>query len=145
MEEEYADIYYVDSRNAVVRDHTRRPSSGWRPRAQPAPMPPTRTVYVPQAPGGFASQVQQPLIYSQPISATGTAAMLLGKLTAGQIIEMVAQVFAALQSLPGAPVATQKLETDVANMVLYQGALASHAKRDEQVRTLGGIVAKLVG
>ena len=37
------------------------------------------------------------------------------------------------------------LETDVANLVLYQGALASHAKRDEQVRTLGGLVAKLVG
>ena len=58
---------------------------------------------------------------------------------------MVAQVFAALQSLPAAPVATGDVETDVGNLILYQGALAQHAKRDEQVRTLGSLVAKLVG
>jgi hypothetical protein len=74
-----------------------------------------------------------------------SAASLLGKLTTGQIVEMVAQVFAALQSLPGAPVATRDVATDVSNMILYQDALAQHAKRDEQVRTLGGLVARLVG
>ena len=87
---------------------------------------------------------QQPqVIYAAP-PASGAAA-LLGRLTTGQIIEMVAQVFAAVQSLPGSPVSTRDLETDVANLILYQGALASHAKRDEQVRTLGSLVAKLVG
>jgi hypothetical protein len=42
-------------------------------------------------------------------------------------------------------VATRDVGTDVGNLILYQSALASHAKRDEQVRTLGGLVARLVG
>lgn len=154
MEEDYADIYYVDSRNAVTRDH--RPQQGqprlpWvRPR--PTSLPPTRTVYVPPAqtaiPAGYAQPIgyaPQPMIYAGPYPGQSTAATLLGKLTTGQIVEMVAQMFAALQSLPAAPVATREVETDVANMVIYQSALASHAKRDEQVRTLGGLVARLVG
>ena len=73
------------------------------------------------------------------------AQSLFGKLTTGQVIEMVAQIFAALQGLPGAPVATKDTSTDVGNLILYQNALAQHAKRDEQVRTLGGLIAKLVG
>ena len=135
--EEYADIYYVDSRNA--RDH--RP--GNRPQWQPSGSrgPAQTTVYVPQ---------RQPVVYTQPYAPAMTpmqssAAMLLGKLTTGEIINMVAQVFGALQSLPNAPVATRETNTDVANLILYQSALASHAKRDEQVRTLGALVAKLVG
>jgi hypothetical protein len=152
MDEEYADIYYVDTRNAT-RDHRAqqgRPSVPWvRPRT---PVTPTRTVYVPPAQQGFAQPVYHQPIY-QPQSQvfypgqqpmTGAAA-LFGRLTTGQIIEMIAQGFAAMQSLPGAPVATRDLETDIANMVLYQSALAGHAKKDEQYRTLGGLVAKLVG
>ena len=74
-----------------------------------------------------------------------SAASLFGKLTTGQIVEMVSQIFAALQTLPNAPVSTREVETDVANLILYQNALAQHAKRDEQVRTLGSLVSKLVG
>jgi len=137
--DDYADIYYVDSRNAPPRDwrHDRHPAH------RPAWFPgrPTRTVYV--QPETRPMYQPSPQIYQGP--QQGTAAMLFGRLTTGQIVEMVAQVFAALQSLPGAPVATRDLETDVANLILYQSALASHAKRDEQVRTLGGLVAKLVG
>jgi len=135
--EDYADIVYVDSRNAPPRHydhrHDRRPS--WfpgRPVHTQYVRPETRPMYQPA-----------PLIYQGPPQST--AATLFGRLTTGQIVEMVAQVFAALQSLPGAPVSTRDLETDVANLILYQGALASHAKRDEQVRTLGSLVAKLVG
>jgi hypothetical protein len=47
--------------------------------------------------------------------------------------------------LPAAPVSTTDTATDVQNLMLYQGALASYAKRDEQVRTLGSLVTKLVG
>jgi hypothetical protein len=156
MDEEYADIYYVDTRNAT-RDHRtqqsgRSPLPWVRPRQ---PVTPTRTVYVPPAPQqAFAQpmyqqpafQPAQPMIWSGPMSQPMSgAAALFGRLTTGQLIEMIAQGFAALQSLPGAPVSTRDLETDVANLVLYQGALASHAKRDEQVRTLGSLVSKLVG
>jgi hypothetical protein len=106
-------------------------------------------VYVPPAPQAiahapiYAQPAMPQVIYASP-QPTGAAA-LLGRMSTGQLIEMVAQVFAAVQSLPNAPVATRDLETDIANLILYQGAIASHAKRDEQVRTLGSLVAKLVG
>ena len=152
--EEYADIYYVDeNRNATTRDHRsdNRPNTPWRPQ-------PSRTVYV-APPVRHQAPVAAPMIYPQQqfIAAQpqlmyqpgfppqSTAAALFGKLTTGQIVEMVAQAFAALQSLPGAPVATRETSTDIANLILFQNALAQHAKRDEQVRTLGSLVAKLVG
>ena len=34
---------------------------------------------------------------------------------------------------------------DVGNLMLYQAAVTQYAKRDEQVRTLGNLVTKLVG
>jgi hypothetical protein len=130
--DEYADIYYVDeNRNATRVDH-RGPFGSMIPR--PAAAQPVRTVYLPSRPVPSFAAAPQP-----------TAATLLGKLTTGQVVEMVAQIFAALQSLPAAPVATKDPSTDVANLILFQNALAQHAKRDEQVRTLGSLVAKLVG
>ena len=64
-------------------------------------------------------------------------------MSTGKLVEAGAQVLAAIQPLPAAPVATMKLETDLANMVLYQKALAEHAKRDEQLRTVGSLASKL--
>lgn len=144
MDEEYADIYYVDTRNAESRDH-RTGSQGtnvpWRP-AQPV-----RTVYVPpgRQPVMYGQPVYgQPLIYSPP-QQQSFAASFFGKLTVGQVVDMVAQLFAALQPLPAAPNATEKADTDAGNLILYQSALAQHAKRDEQIRTLGSLVGKVVG
>ncbi|MEJ7598486.1 MAG: hypothetical protein WKG01_11300 [Kofleriaceae bacterium] len=149
--EEYADIYYVDSRNAVIRDH--RPGSSrpmpWTGGSRPVPA--SRPVYVPPAQSGWAPATPAAPTYGQPQviwagpPAHSTAASILGKLTTGQIVDMIAQVWAALQSLPAAPVGTGEASTDVGNLILYQGALAQHAKRDEQVRTLGSLVARLVG
>ncbi|HWO21284.1 MAG TPA: hypothetical protein VNO30_21100 [Kofleriaceae bacterium] len=152
--EEYADIYYVDARNAT-RDH--RP--GNRPVAWAQPrLPATQTVYasptrppVYNQPAPVYNQTAYPgAVYAQapqvmyPVPQSPLTA-LLGRLTPGQLIEMAAQIFAALQSLPAAPVATQDTSTDVSNLVTYQSALAQHAKRDEQVRTLGSLVARLLG
>ena len=142
--DEYADIYYVDTRNADSRDH-RRPgtatssSSGpWRAIAPP----PSRTIVVPQS----AQVAQAPIVYAQPLpqqqSPFGT---LFGKLTAGQAIEIVTQLFASLQPLPAAPVPTRNSDTDSGNLILFQDALAKHAKRDEQVRMVGSLVARLMG
>lgn len=155
--DEYADIYYVDDNRNASRDHRTQgsgPASIFRPplaHGQPA-----RTVYVQPRP--VATQPAAPMIYPQQqfyaqpqlmyppgFPPQSTAAALFGKLTTGQIVEMIAQGFAALQTLPGAPVATRETSTDVANLILFQNALAQHAKRDEQVRTLGSLVAKLVG
>ncbi len=163
--DEYADIYYVDeNRNATVRDHRHQPQATGLPGFL-RPRQPTRTVYVDRPPVRHeVAPVASPMIYPQQqfIAAhqpqlmypqgfppgfpqQSTAAALFGKLTTGQIVDMVAQAFAALQTLPGAPVATRETSTDVANLILFQNALAQHAKRDEQVRTLGSLVAKLVG
>ena len=82
--------------------------------------------------------------YMTPPQGT-LASNLFGKITGGQLVDLVAQIFAALMPLPAAPVATEVVGTDVGNLILYQNALASYAKRDEQVRTLGNLVTKLLG
>ena len=138
MNDEYADIYYVDTRNGRdLRPEGASPAGGGRQ----VPAPQSRTVVMQQVPANTVAYAPQ-VTYAQP---QGRISGLLGNLTTGQVVEMVAQVFAALQGLPAAPVATKDVAIDVGNMVLYQGALASHAKRDEQLRTLGALVAKLVG
>lgn len=132
--DDYAEVYYVDTRNADNRDH-RRPGT-----ARPAAPPPSRTVLVP------TQSAQPQIIYAQPLPPQQSAvASLFGKLTSGQVIEMVAQLFAALQPLPAAPVPTRSGDTDSGNLILFQDALAKHAKRDEQVRMLGSLVARLIG
>jgi hypothetical protein len=137
--DETADIYYVDTRNADSRDH-RTQGGGSRPAWNPAP--PSRTVYVPPRPMAPYQTAPQ-VIYAQP--AQPALATFFGKLTTGQVIELVAGLFAMLQPLPAAPVATRDASTDIGNLILYQGAIAQHAKRDEQVRTLGGLVGKVLG
>jgi hypothetical protein len=136
-----SDIYFVDTRNAT-NDHRTGGSgpvvqSGWRPAAGR----PVQTIYGP--PARVYAPAQPQIIYAQPPQTA--AATLLGKVTAGQLVDLVAQIFAALMPLPAAPVSTADIGTDVGNLILYQGALAQYAKRDEQVRTLGNLVTKLVG
>jgi hypothetical protein len=70
---------------------------------------------------------------------------LLGGVNIGQVIDLVGQGFAALKALPAAPAATGDVATNVANLTLYQRALAEHGKLDEQIRTGVHIVAKLLG
>jgi hypothetical protein len=154
MEEEN-DIYYVDGRNADIRS-----VMGWpRPTSTPQrvgarPVTSTRTVYVNPAGGirGPVTAYGQPYVQPNMIYPQGAAfgaglgvGSLFGNLTTGQVIDMVAQIFAVLQPLPTAPVATADAPTDIGNSILYQTALAEYAKRDEQVRTIGNLVAKLVG
>ncbi len=67
-----------------------------------------------------------------------------GNLTASEAVEAVSQVIAMLQPLPVAPLATGRSEDDIANLTLYSAALALHAKRDEQLRTLGSLLSKLM-
>ena len=46
--------------------------------------------------------------------------------------------------MPAAPTAQGHAGTDLENLVIYQGALANHAKRDEQLRTLGELLGKVL-
>ncbi len=151
--DEFADIYYVDSRNA--RQHPSQ-AAGWRPSSSGGPAnSPSRTVIVnpspapgypaapyvrPMAPGVYAGTYPGYPTYPGQSALAG----LFGAMPVGQILEMVAVAFAALTPLPVAPNSTRDTNTDVGNLILYQAALAQHAKRDEQVRTIGNLVAKLV-
>src|SRR5262245_9546570 len=102
--DDYADIYYVDTRNADNRHGTPVQSGTGGPRVQ---VQPARTVYV-QQPGGQRPQAfqGQPMIIQTQVPPTGLGT-LFGRLTTGQVIDMVAQLFAMLQPLPAAPVATK--------------------------------------
>ena len=157
---DYADVYYVDGRNADFRtgQHGNWANIG-RPMVQaPSVAHPVRTLitqpaypygqgpitYGPQGPGYWGPHGWVPQAvpgYWGPQSGTS----VFGQMSTGALIDMVAQIFAALMPLPAAPVATSDAATDVGNLILYQGSLASYTKRDEQVRTLGNLVQKLVG
>lgn len=157
--EEY-DYYFVDDTRNAVRDHRAHGgtvAAGYRP---PMAGRPSRTLIVrPPAPAGdyrpaaYGPQPAapvlyappQPIMYGEPHPMAGTAGALLGRLTLPMLIEMAAQGFAALQSLPPSPNPTQETATNVQNMILYQRALAEHAKRDEQIRTFGNLAARLLG
>ena len=143
---DYADIYFVDGRNAVVDHRTGQPqrvmvqppgSYGGRAIvASPSPYGQSPMAYGPQGPGSWNPAWGHPGYHHSS---------LLGRMSAGQLIDMVAQIFVALMPLPAGPSVTGDAGTDVGNLILYQGSLASYAKRDEQVRTLGNLVSKLVG
>src|SRR5213078_884500 len=90
-----SDIYIVDTRNA---DHRHPGSTPWRPGA---PARPVQTVYA--QPSRVYAQPQPQVIYAQP-PQMGLASNIFGKVTPGQLVDLVAQIFAALMPLPGAPV-----------------------------------------
>jgi hypothetical protein len=135
-------FYYDDQRNAMDRRF-------FSPPPMPAAAPPRMQT-------AFLAPQQRPFYYqpmpmpapqpAQPAPpAPAPMASPFAKLTTGQVIEMGSAAFAALQPLPVAPVATKDTATDVNNLMLYQAALAQHAKRDEQFRTLGTLIARLLG
>ena len=137
--DDYAELQFIE-RNA---DH--RTQSGQRgPGRTFVPHPQGR--YAPQYAPHYAPQQPQVIYAQAPGLGIGLGGSgVFGKMTTGQVIDMVAQIFAALMPLPAAPTGTADANTDVGNLILYQGALAQYAKRDEQVRTLGNLVTKLVG
>lgn len=141
----------------------------------PTPMPPAVPPYgvpsyppfaAPQAPYGMAQVPYGAPAYGAPgfppyaMQPVGVPPMyyggvygetpsvlqaMFGKITLGQLVELGTQVYAAAQKLPTAPTAVPDVGDNFANLITYQSALAGHAKRDEQVRTLGSLIGKLVG
>ena len=162
-----ADIYYVDTRNAEPIVVSRTGPQGQQyfgPGAQQA-IPgmtvtrvvngrPTR-VLVPHAVAGNRYAMQQGT-YPSPYMVGSAGAFgagfgagmgggLLGNMTPAVLVDVIAQAFAAFMTLPTAPNPTSDPTTDVPNLITYQTALAQYAKRDEQIRTLGNLVTKLLG
>ena len=93
--------------------------------------------------GGSAPAVGYPqpqVIYAQqPASLASRFGM-----TTGELIDTGLQIFAAIHPLPAAPVAQGDAGIDVENLATYQTALATHAKRDEQLRTLGNLLVRIL-
>ena len=164
MDEEY---YFVDSRNAdprIVRS-TITPARtavvlplAAAPGAVVAPAATSRMGYAAAPTWGYPNQpfVQNgfwpgnPSVYMQPPGwgqppFWNAISSMFGGINIGQLIDLVGQGFAALKALPAPPASTGDSGTDVANLVLYQKALAEHGKLDEQIRTGVHIVAKLLG
>lgn len=167
---EEADVYFVDTRNADARDHR---TQGRATTAVVAPRPstvPQRVGWAGQATYAgpvYSSQPVQaapfvPPGYGQPMyvqappwsyggyggygpgSLGGLFAGLNG-VNIGSLVDLIGQGFAAIRSLPTAPTASGDVSTDVANLTLYQTALAQHGKTDEQIRTAVHIIGKLLG
>lgn len=148
---DYDVVFVGDERNAVrVSDHrTNRPTSSAGGLVRPG----TRTVVVPPGArptvitGGASSAgyyrpqyiAPQYVAPSDPYSFASRFGM-----TTGELIDTGIQLLAAIQSLPAAPTAQGEVTTDVENLLTYQSALWQHAKRDEQLRTLGGLLARIL-
>jgi len=163
-DERNADVYFVE-RNAVNDHRVVRPTVVSSSRG-PAYVPPaassmgTRVTY--GGPASFAGPAQwspqgfwsgnQP-VYAQPPAwgwgnQPGTLGSLFGGLNSvniGMLVDLIGQGFAAVRSLPTPPTSSGDGSTDVANLTLYQQALAEHAQTDERIRTAVHIIGKLLG
>jgi len=140
MDEDEVILLDDDERNAFTR--RRRPSRVVRrPGGRSIVVPASRRPTIIRHTGGESADVfdRRP---SQVVVAPSRP--LLGGFATGELIEMATQVIAAIQPLPAAPTAQGETGIDVENLVTYQTALAAHAKRDEQLRTLGNLVGRLL-
>ena len=161
-DERNADVYFVE-RNAVNDHRVIRPgvvTSSRTPVYVPAGSTGQRVTY--GGPASFAGPAQwspqgfwsgnQP-VYSQPPAwgwgnQPGTLGSLFGGLNAvsiGMLVDLAGQGFAAVRALPTPPTTSGDGSTDVANLTLYQQALAEHAQTDERIRTAVHILGKLLG
>jgi hypothetical protein len=142
------DVIYLDDDERNARAQVVRHGSGGgggrvavggnrRPGGSSVVVPPSRRPTVIHS-GGRADR--RPVVIQQEPEKK----KLLGDLTTGEVIEVATQLLAAIQPLPPAPTSVGSTETDVENLVIYQTALATHAKRDEQLRTLGSLLGKLL-
>lgn len=138
------DVYFVDDeRNAIVPQRT-----VWgRPMPRPAVtrVPPQRHWIQPQRPYYPQPQPYYPQAQPQrPVIIVQRAPNLFAGLDLGELVDRGVSVVAAMQSLPDAPSVTGKPDADVANMIVYQEALADHTKADERLRAFGGLAAQVV-
>src|SRR5436190_23701237 len=132
--DENTEIYFLDDddvRNrSVTVDH--RPRTG-------------RVSGAVIRPQSMQSAQPRRVVVSRPVPPAPVKEGIFAKVTPGQLAELATMVIAALMPLPAAPLAQGAPMTDMNNQLAYTGALALHAKRDEQLRTIGALFGKLVG
>ena len=169
-----ADVYFVERNASAVNDHRAvRPtfaSSARSPAYVPAAVAAAPRVtyagpasmFAPQYAPQYAAQYAPPFasqgfwggnqpVYAQPPAGWGQQSTLgglfsgLNNVNIGTLIDLIGQGFAAVRSLPTPPTSSGEGGIDVANLALYQQALAEHGKTDEQIRTAVHIIGKLLG
>ncbi len=143
--DENTEIYFLDDddvRNRARDNDHRAPGRPGRVQVGGMVRPRAPRVVVAR-PASVAqrTQVAQAQVYEPAPARTG----LFGNASTGQLIELATMVLAAVMPLPAAPVAQGVATTDMNNQLAYTSALALHAKRDEQLRTIGSLVGTLVG
>ena len=138
----YDDNVLDDERNAG-RDHRKDGRT-----ARPVPgmgMSPFGRRPRPSYPASAGTGSRQVVIYRDPtVPLQPQRTGLLANITTDEIVELAAQVFASIQPLPAGPTATGDLRVDLDNLITYPSALALHAKRDEQLRTIESLLSKLI-
>ena len=97
--------------------------------------------YYPPAYPTQSYPTQPTVVYHQPTPASGLG---LAGMSNAELIELAALALTALQPLPGAPTAQGDVETDVENLVIYQTALAGHAKQVDRIRVLAEVIGKVM-
>ena len=127
-----------DERNARPGDH--RTQSGG-----------TRAVVVPRRPQSrpvvirTSGSTREPIVVRAPAEPAAPGdKRLLGNITLAEAAELLGEVLGAAASLPTPPVATGKVDVDVENLTLFHNAVATHFKRDERIRLVGSLLAKLL-
>ena len=146
---DYDVIYVDDERNAVrVSDH-RTPGGDRRGAGRPRPLAHGGRSAGRAPDGDHRREQLGRLLPAEHYAAAAAAvqgesfASRFG-MTTGELIDTGIQLLAAIQPLPAAPTAQGEAGVDVENLITYQGALWQHAKRDEQLRTLGGLLARIL-
>ncbi len=135
--DEYENPFDDDPRNARVRVIRHQPSA-----IRPGVYPPMRSF-----PTAYPAPMYHPAVYpgyGSPQQVIVQRPRRIADLPTGEVLALAAQAFAALQALPSSPAPVGDVETDMSNLIAYQSALATHAKRDEQLRTVGSLLAKLL-
>lgn len=117
-----------DFRNAPRRRVVTTTPWGTRVMTRPAPMPAPMPVIV-QAP---------------PPPPPPPQKSFLGEIPLGTLVQLGALGYTAIVELPAKPVITGDVKTDNQNLVLYQEALAKHAKRVQQINTAGLVASVLL-
>ena len=161
-DERNADLYFVERNAAHSAVRPTIVSSSRSPAYVPPAAVPMGTRVTYGGPATFAGPAQfappgfwagnQPAYIQPPVwgwgNQPGTLGSLFGGLNnvnIGMLVDLVGQGFAAVRSLPTPPTASGDGSTDVANLTLYQQALAEHAQTDERIRTAVHIIGKLLG
>jgi len=140
------DVIYIsdDERNADHRVHApgSRLGRARTGRAVIVPGSPRRSTVIQSTGAPSTSGYSQPqVIVAQPQPASFASRF---GLTTGELVDSGIQILAALLPLPASPVALGNTAVDIENLVTYQTALATFAKRDEQLRTAGALLVRIL-